>query len=355
MAADVGSLPRAEFRGGPREKRTGTVRSVPVGGQSSRGWRPWKSSMNQRLCRFGKKLLTHSVAVAVGYLIASRWLVLRPATPPALPQRGGPDRAISQVEQFEQFAKDKLYTSRRQALLQDLLFLVEALQSPPSADWKDLVNQPPDTVQPCDLAKLQSIRTLLDTLAKDPSIDSLHFASARYQALFQRMNLNAGVDPKETLEARQRLRRLTDAFCRLREIAIGMPRATNPDTSRAFQEMMRDLASANYEDVKRLSDPQLPFLCDRDGRALLSIENWLNSQHAQKALPSQEFKPLYMEDRVQVFSPHFATNLEKIQGRIKDEQERAGRAESSRFIKSYKGLMNFFAFVAELNLTPRNP
>jgi hypothetical protein len=263
------------------------------------------------------------------------------------------NNAISIEAKLKDFVKDMSPYSRGQdeEVRRELLFTLQVFEQLEPADQRLIIGLKPEDVTNHQLGELQSIRSFLTYYTNTREINVYAFTSEKYRPFFNRLAGDSIPTPDRAITARKRIRQLVDGLMTLRKRALSIP-YTDVDDRLHFFEMLRELASENYSDAKFMAEPMLPLFNDREGRLISLVEKWLNSSHAQKAIPIDRFERLYLEGKVQAFNPAFGSYLDRIKARISEERANAKesqRAASEHFSHAYSDIETFFESIAQLS------
>ena len=248
-------------------------------------------------------IVSHGAVAAATWLLT--WLVLRSSGPIRVPpERDGARSA--EVGRFAKFAKDieSFGAGGESEVRQHLLFVLQSFEDLPADDLQLIVGMKPESVGERQLLELDSVRTFLDGYARNSRLDPLSFTSRKYHPLIAGLFVGTEQTPQRVMVEHKRLLDLSSAFLTLRKVACDLP-TTDVDNRLVFLEMMRDLKTDAYLDVKPLSSPKIPLFNDGEGKVLFALEGWLNSPYAKKAIPIENFGRLYREGKIVPLSSAF--------------------------------------------------
>lgn len=233
----------------------------------------------------------------------------------------------------------------------ELLFMLQVFERLEPADERLIIGLKPDDIANHPLVELQCVRSFLGSYSNPQSVNAYAFTSERYRPFFNSLTGDSNLTPERVIAARKRIRQVAEGFVTLRKKAISLP-YIEADNRLHFLEMLQDLASENYSDAKIMSEPVLPLFNDREGRLISLVEKWLNSSHAQKAIPIEQFERLYREGKIQVLGPSFGSYLNRIKARINEERDKAKESQKTEYeqlSRVYSDIETFFETLGQLS------
>jgi hypothetical protein len=311
-----------------------------------------RHSMSKRIRLILILVLSHSAVAALTFTATWYWMQ-QGGNSQVKPTKDSGNSTASAELKLERFVKDmRPYAGGREAGVRgDLLLTLQAAEQLEPSDRQLLTGLKPDEVANHELAELQCVRSFLDSYSNPQNVNAFVFTSERNKPLLKGLLGEPDPTPKRVLAARKQVRQLAESFLTLRKKALTLP-YTEIDDRLHFLEMLRDLASENYSDAKMMSEPILPFLNDREGLVLSSLEKWLNSRHARQALPIEQFARLYRDGKVQPCTPAFASYLARIKAQVSEEQAKAKESQGAakaQLADAYSAVETFFTSLADLS------
>jgi hypothetical protein len=297
-------------------------------------------------------VLSHSAVAALTFTATWYWM-RQGGSSQVKPTKDMGNSTASAVLKFDRFVKDmRPYAGGREAgVCGDLLLTLQAAEQLEPSDRQLITGLKADDIANHELAELQCVRSFLDSYSNPQNVNAFAFTSERNKPLLKGLLGEPDPSPNRVLVARKQVRQLADSLLTLRKKALTLP-YTEIDDRLHFLEMLRDLASEDYLDVKMMSEPMLPLLNDREGRVLSSLEKWLNSPHARQALPIEQFDRLYRDGKVLPCPPVFATYVARIKSRVSEEQAKAKESQgaaTAQLAEAYSAVATFFTSLADLS------
>lgn len=308
--------------------------------------------MSKRILLFVMLVVSHSAVAGLTFIVTCNWLqhTSQDGTNKAI------DNKSAQEVKLDRFVKEmKSYTGGNDAEVRaEVLLAVQASEQLEPADRQLVIGLNRENIANYQLLEIQCVRAFLDSYSNPQSMNIFAFTSEKYRPLLLRLLGDPNSTPGQVLTAKKQIHELANSFVALRKKALALP-YTEVDNRLHFLEMLRDLTSENYSDAKITSEPKFPLLNDRDGLILASVEKWVNSSHARKAFPIEQFDRLYRDGEVQLYTSVFPSYLDRIKARLNEEQTIAKESQggaADKLTETYSAIETFLTTLTQLTRPP---
>ena len=257
-----------------------------------------------------------------------------------------------QLERFIQGMSSK-YAPADEAVRGELLRTLLVYEELPDLDRRLILGLTPETITNQHLVKFQCVCNFLESYTSPEDVSAFAFTSQSTKPILIDYVGGETSTPEPVMKARKKIWQVATAFHKLRECALNLPNfAENKQLH--FLEMLHELASEDYANAKLLAEPVLPLLNDREGRLLILLEKWLNTEPAHRALPREQFRLLYRGEKIEAWSSEFgSTKYQKeIKSRIQGEKAKASKSlktNQDRLNSAYSAIETFFSTLAEVS------
>jgi hypothetical protein len=270
-------------------------------------------------------------------------------------QAAGKDPKSKLEEKLKRFVREmsEYAHNDESAVRGELLSTLLVYEKLPDLDRRLILGLTPETITNQHLVKFQCVCNFLESYTRPEDVKAFAFTSQSTKPILVDYVGGEASTPERVMKARKKIWQVADAFHKLRKSAMELPYFTE-NNQLHFLEMLHELASEDYADAKLLAEPVLPLLNDREGRLLILLEKWLNTEPAHQALPSKQFGQLYQDGKIKAWSSEFgSTKYQKeIKSRIQGEKAKASKSlktNQDRLAPAYSAIETFFSTLAEVS------
>jgi hypothetical protein len=271
-------------------------------------------------------------------------------------QATGKDPKAEMEKQLKRFVQDMSseYTHTDEAAVRgELLRTLLVYEELPDLDRRLILGLTPETITNQHLVKFQCVCNFLESYTRPEDVKAFAFTSQSTKPILVDYVGGEASTPERVMKARKKIWQVADAFHKLRKSAMELPYFVE-NNQLHFLEMLHELASEDYANAKLLAEPVLPLLNDREGRLLILLEKWLNTQPAHRALPREQFRLLYRGEKIEAWSSEFSSTKyhKEIKSRIQGEKAKASKSlktNQDRLAPAYSAIETFFSTLAEVS------